>query len=124
MRVSGSLLLAICLVLLAVSAWIASTANDWWQVWVYVGISGLVFGAVYPLRALVTSERYAGAYFGRVIGIQAFFVAVARAAGPASIAAIGTDRAGYETGFTTAAVVLVIAAVACWYVMRPSAIVG
>ena len=117
-RAGGNLLLAICLALLAASAIIASSAEAWWQVWLYVGLNGLVFGAVYPLRALATSERFAGPFFGRIIGIQAFFVAVGRALGPAIVALIGTDRTGYETGFRIAATVLVIAAVAGWLAMR------
>ncbi len=119
-RTSSRVLLTICLCLLAVSALIASAANEWWQVWLYVGLNGVVFGAVYPLRALVTSERFAGPFFGRVIGIQAFFVALGRAVGPAVIAGIGTDRASYETGFRLAAIVLIVAALACYWTMRPA----
>ncbi|MFN0148618.1 MAG: MFS transporter [Dehalococcoidia bacterium] len=117
-RAGGNALLAVCLVLLAASAIIASSAQAWWQVWVYVGLNGLVFGAVYPLRALATSEGFAGPFFGRIIGIQALFVAVGRALGPAAIALIGTDRAGYETGFRMAALVLLVAALAGWWAMR------
>jgi MFS family permease len=117
-RASGTTLLAICLVLLGVAAWIASMAADWWQVWVYVAVFGLVFGAVYPLRALVMSERFAGAYFGRVIGLQALFVAIARAAGPVAVTAFGTSQAGYERAFTVAAAALFLSALVTWLVMR------
>lgn len=117
-RASGTTLLAVCLALLGVAAWIASEAGEWWQVWVYVGVYGLVFGAVYPLRALVMSERFAGAYFGRVIGLQALFVAVARAAGPVAITLFGTSEAGYRVAFTISGVVLLICAVLTWVVMR------
>ncbi len=117
-RASSATLLAVCLSLLGVAAWIASRAGEWWQVWVYVGVFGLVFGAVYPLRALVMSERFAGPYFGRVIGLQALFVAVARAAGPVAVSAFGTDSDGYHLAFTVAAVVLIGTGAVTWLIMR------
>ncbi len=117
-RAGSSALLAGCLALHAVSAVIASGAGQWWQVWLYVGVFGTVFGAVYPLRALVASEQFAGPFFGRIIGLQALTVALGRAAGPAAIAVIGTDRAGYATGFQIAAGVLVVSAAVVWLSMR------
>jgi MFS family permease len=119
-RVSSSWLLAGCLVLLGVAALIASRAGEWWQVWVYIAVFGLVFGAVYPLRALVMAEGFAGPYFGRVIGLQALFVALARAAGPVSLAAVGTDAGSYELGFRLCAAVLLVSAVVTVAVGRPS----
>jgi len=117
-RAPSATLLAVCLALLGVAAWIASRAGDWWQVWVYVGVFGLVFGAVYPLRALVMSERFSGPYFGRVIGLQALFVAVARAAGPVAVGAFGTDSDGYQLAFSVAAAILVLTAAITWLLMR------
>jgi MFS family permease len=113
-RVSGSTLLALCQVVVAVAALVAATADEWWQVWVYVAVYGAVFGAVYPLRALAGSERFAGPYFGRLLGIQALLLAFGRAIGPVIIAAIGTDIAGYELGFQLAAMVIVVAALVGW----------
>lgn len=117
-RAPGAVLLAACLALLGVASLLASTAGEWWQVWLYIAVFGAVFGAVYPLRALVTAERFAGPYFGRVIGIQALFVAVGRAAGPVVIGAIGTSQAQYEFGFRAAAAVLFVAAAATWLTVR------
>jgi len=117
-RVSGSTLLAGCLVILAGSSVLASLTVSWWQVWLYVGVFGAVFGAVYPLRALAGSERFAGPYFGRLLGIQALLVAFGRAAGPLLIAVIGTDRAGYELGFRIAGAVLALSAIAGWVALR------
>jgi MFS family permease len=121
-RLPSAGLLAACFGLLACAALLASTASEWWQVWLYVAMFGAVFGAVYPLRALVVSERFAGPYFGRMIGLQALFVAAARALGPITIGLIGTSQAGYEVGFRLAAVVLVVMAVLTWIAVRgPSA---
>ncbi len=117
-RTPPAALLAICLMLLGVAAWIASAAGAWWQVWVYIAVFGAVFGAIYPLRALVTAERFAGPYFGRVIGIQALFVAGGRALGPIVIGLIGTSQRGYEVGFRLAAAALVLGAIASWWAMR------
>ena len=117
-RVSGSTLLAICLVILAGSSVLASITVSWWQVWLYVGVFGAVFGAVYPLRALAGSERFAGPYFGRLLGIQALLVAFGRALGPLVIAVIGTDRAGYELGFRAAGLILALSAIAGWVALR------
>ena len=117
-RLPGAAMLAGCFGLLAVAALLASVAGAWWQVWLYVGLFGVVFGAVYPLRALVTAERFAGPYFGRIIGLQALFVAGARAIGPVLIGLIGTSQAAYETGFRLAAGVLLGMAVLTWLSAR------
>lgn len=119
-RAPSVLLLAVCMALLGVAAWLASVSGAWWQVWVYIAVFGAVFGAVYPLRALVTSEQFAGPYFGRIIGLQALFVAAARALGPVAVSAVGTSQAAYETGFRICAVVLFVASVATWWSMRGS----
>jgi MFS family permease len=119
-RVASAGLLAACLGLLGVAALIASSAGQWWQVWLYVAVFGAVFGAIYPLRALVTSERFAGPYFGRLIGLQALFVAAGGAAGPILIGVIGTDRDAYRLGFQLAALVLFASAAGTWLSMRGS----
>ncbi|HET7737822.1 MAG TPA: MFS transporter [Tepidiformaceae bacterium] len=118
-RLSSALLLSSCFALLGLAAWIASSAVAWWQVWLYVAVYGSVFGAIYPLRGLVTSERFGGPYFGRLIGIQALMAAFARAIGPVVISLVGTDSASYMLGFRIAGTVLVLAAVATWLAMRP-----
>ena len=117
-RAPSAKLLAICFALLALAAWLASVAGEWWQVWVYIAVFGAVFGAVFPLRALVNSERFSGPYFGRIIGLQALFLAVAGALGPIVIGLIGTNQAAYETGFRLSAVVLLAMAVLTWWTMR------
>lgn len=117
-RAPSATLLAVCFGLLAVAAWLASSAGEWWQVWVYIAVFGAVFGAVFPLRALVNSERFAGPYFGRIMGLQALFLALAGASGPIVIGMIGTSQAGYETGFRVAAAVLAAMAVLTWWTMR------
>jgi MFS family permease len=113
-RISSPALLALCFTGVAGAALTTAVADSWWQVWVVVGLFGTVFGAIYPLRALVISERFAGPYFGRLIGLQALFVATGRAAGPAAIGLAGTSPPGYELGFRVAAAVLVASAAVTW----------
>lgn len=120
-RAPSIVLLGVCLALLGVAAWLASAAVAWWQVWLFVAVFGAVFGAIYPLRALVVAERFAGPYFGRLIGVQALFVALGRAAGPVAIAAIGTSKSSYELAFRVAAATLFVSAFATWAAMRRSA---
>ncbi len=117
-RMASGALLAWCLGLLAVAAFIASQADAWWEVWAYVVIFGAVFGAVYPLRALVVSERFAGPYFGRLIGVQALFITFGRAAGPVAMGAFGTDQHSYAIGFQVAAAVLFLSALTIWFAAR------
>ncbi len=113
-RVSSPAMLAVCFAGVAGAAATATVAGAWWQVWVVVGLFGTVFGAIYPLRALVTSERFAGPYFGRLIGLQALFVAAGRAAGPAAIGLASTSPAGYELAFRGAAAALLASAAVTW----------
>lgn len=111
-RVPAAPLLAACLGALALAALLASVAANWWQVIVYVTLFGAVFGAVYPLRALVTGRWAADSHFGRLMGIQALFVNTGRAAGPAIIALIGTSESRYQAGFVFAAALLLVSGVA------------
>ena len=59
-RFGSAGLLGLVLALVGLAAAVGSIAGEWWQVWVYVGVFGLVFGAVYPLRALVVLCSVAG----------------------------------------------------------------
>jgi len=117
-RAPSAILLGICLALLGAAAWIAASADAWWQVWLYVGVFGVVFGSVYPLRALAVSERFSGPYFGRIIGIQALFVAFGRALGPLTIGLIGTEESSYQLGFRLAGAALFVSALATWLALR------
>jgi MFS family permease len=120
-RTGAGLLLAACTAALGVAALVASIADAWWQVWLYVALFGTVFGAVYPLRALALSERFAGPYFGRLIGLQALFVAAARALGPALVGLSASDSAAYALAFQVAAVALFLSAIATWLTTRSPA---
>ena len=117
-RTGAGLLLALSTAALGIAALVASIADEWWQVWVYVGLFGVVFGGIYPLRALAVSERFSGPYFGRVIGLQALFVAAARAVGPALVGLSADTTKGYSLAFQIAAIALFVSAVATWATTR------
>jgi MFS family permease len=117
-RTGAGILLALSTAALGVAALVASVASQWWQVWAYVALFGVVFGGIYPLRALALSERFSGPYFGRVIGLQALLVAVARAIGPALVGLSAGSTEGYSRAFQFAAVALFVSAVATWATTR------
>ncbi len=118
-RISATALLAASFAGLAAALLVASAATRWWHVWAYVGLFGVVFGAIYPLRALAVSQRFGGEQeFGRLLGLQALAFAVARAAGPAAFAAVGTTREAYELSYRSAAAVLLVASVSLFAIAR------
>ncbi|MFN0095998.1 MAG: MFS transporter [Dehalococcoidia bacterium] len=117
-RADAAVLLAGCLAALGGAAFLVANADAWWQVWAYILVFGTVFGAVYPLRALLTSERFPGEYFGRLLGTQALFIAVSRAAGPALIGWWAGDSANYGPAFRAAGIVLFLSALALWLTLR------
>lgn len=117
-RAPAASLLAVCIGLLAVAAALAGVAGQWWQVWAYVVVFGAVFGALYPLRALVTSERFAGEFYGRLLGTQALFLALSRATGPALIGLYLGWGGSYRTAFLAAAALLAGSAVAMLAALR------
>ncbi|OAI41138.1 hypothetical protein AYO38_04450 [bacterium SCGC AG-212-C10] len=117
-RAPTSALLPACVALLGLAAIIASIAGAWWQVWIYIIVFGAVFGALYPLRALATSERFSGEYYGRLLGTQALFVAVSRALGPAAIGAFVGAGGSYVFSFRVAAAILFASTIVIAAVLR------
>jgi len=69
-------------------------------VWLFVGLFGAGFGAITPARAALVAELYGATHYGRISGVLALPLAVARAAAPvgASLvyAAGGRRPAGYD----------------------------
>jgi MFS family permease len=69
-------------------------------VWLFVALFGAGFGAITPARAALVAELYGPAQYGRISGVLALALALARAAAPvgASLvyAAGGSGTAGYD----------------------------
>jgi MFS family permease len=69
-------------------------------VWLFVALFGAGFGAITPARAALIAELYGPAHYGRISGVLALVLAIARASAPvgASLvyAAGGSGAAGYD----------------------------
>ncbi|MFL5496684.1 MAG: MFS transporter [Gemmatimonadales bacterium] len=63
-----------CLMLL----WIRSTIG----VWIFVFLFGAGFGAITPARAALVAERFGPAHYGKIAGVLAFAVSLARSGAP------------------------------------------
>jgi MFS family permease len=70
------------LALLAVSALLLFEAGEWGLVYLYVALFGTVFGAMMPMRAVVMSQHFGGALYGRLMGLRVTILALATAGGP------------------------------------------
>jgi MFS family permease len=64
-----------------------------WRLYLYVGLSGIPFGAILPMRAVIMSRHFSGPHYGRLMGLQFSLLALATAGGP-FIAGILRDASG------------------------------
>jgi MFS family permease len=66
----------------------------------FVILFGAGFGAITPARAALVAERYGSAHYGRIAGVLAFAVSLARAGAPVGASwlyALGGGRThGYD----------------------------
>jgi MFS family permease len=109
-HVSPSRLAAGVFLVLGVSALVLLGAREWWRVYLYIALFGLVFGTVLPVRAVVMSRHFSGALYGRLMGLQAAILALATAGGP-FLAGLLRDLTGAYTLPWLAAVALLALAV-------------
>jgi MFS family permease len=65
---------------LACLALLANRSTD--AVWVFVVLFGAGFGAITPARAALLAERYGPDHYGRIAGVLALVIALARATAP------------------------------------------
>jgi MFS family permease len=107
-RLPGATLLAGALALMGLATLPAIPAPQTWQLAAHFLVSGVVLGALLPLRAVVMADWYAGEWFGRLMGIQATLIAVARAGIPALTGLIHDRLGGYTNVMTVLAVLFVL----------------
>jgi MFS family permease len=97
-----------CLILL----WSHATIG----VWMFVILFGAGFGAITPARAALVAERYGPAHYGRIAGVLAFAVSLARAGAPVGASWLyawgGGRTQGYDAVIATLAVLCLGAAFA------------
>jgi MFS family permease len=113
-------LVAAIFAILAASGLILVGAQEWWRVYLYVGLYGLVFGSVLPTRAAVMSHYFSGALYGRLMGLQATILALATAGGP-FLAGLLRDATGtYTIPWLGAAALLLLAVPVILAVPQPA----
>jgi MFS family permease len=95
-RVPGTAILTGVLLVLALATAFALDGSLAWEMAVYFGLFGLVFGAALPLRAVIMSDWYAGRDYGAIMGLQAALIAVGRAAGPPLIGVLRDMTSSYR----------------------------
>lgn len=118
-RVSPPALAAATFGILGLSELVLLEAQGWWRVYLYVGLFGVAFGSVLPLRALVMSRRFGGVVYGRLMGLQQTGLALAMAAGPFAAGAL-RDATGSYFAPWLGAVVLFVTAVPAILAVRAS----
>jgi MFS family permease len=81
---------------LAIAAFLSSRGT--WAVWTFVVLFGAGFGAITPARAALLAELYGAADYGKISGVLALVLALARAAAPvgASLLYAAGGARGYD----------------------------
>jgi MFS family permease len=108
-RVGPSLLVSAVFAILAATALVVFEASQWWQVYLYVALFGVAFGAVLPMRAVVMSRHFGGELYGRLMGLQYAMLALAIAGGPALAGALRDLTGTYSAPWLGAAAMFVLA---------------
>ncbi|MGH8587629.1 MAG: MFS transporter, partial [Gammaproteobacteria bacterium] len=89
-----------CLALLATRATSA--------VWVFVLLFGAGFGAITPARAALVTELYGPTHYGKIAGVLAFVVSLARAAAPVGASWVYAVGGGPQHGYDVVVGVLFV----------------
>ncbi len=109
-RVRPSLVIAAIFFMLALSGVLMPGAGERLWLYLYVGLFGISFGAVLPMRAVIMGHHFSGPLYGRLMGLQAALLALATAGGPFA-AGILRDVSGSYALLTPAAIVLLLLAI-------------
>lgn len=78
---------------LGIAALLVGGGEGW--VWACVALFGAGFGAITPARAALVAEMYGPRDYGRISGVLAMWLAVARAAAPVGASVLYTIGGGY-----------------------------
>ncbi|MGH3087939.1 MAG: MFS transporter, partial [Rubrobacteraceae bacterium] len=105
-RVNPSLLTTFVFSLLAVSGLALVGASEWWRVYLYVALFGVVFGSALPLRAVTMARHFSGEVYGRLMGLQQTMMAPAMAGGPFLVGALRDLTGSYTLPWLGAATLL------------------
>lgn len=108
-RVNPSLLTALVFGLLAVSGVVLVGASEWWRVYIYIALFGVVFGSALPMRAVAMSRLFSGEAYGRLMGLQQTLMALAMAGGPFMIGALRDLTGSYTFPWLVVVALLALA---------------
>jgi MFS family permease len=89
-----------CLALLTMESTLA--------VWVFVLFFGVGFGAITPARAALVAELYGPAHYGKIAGVLAFVVSLARSAAPVGASWLYALGASSHNGYDVVLGVLLV----------------
>ncbi len=95
--------------MLAVSGLALVGAEEWWRIYVYVALFGVVFGSALPMRAMTMSRHFSGETYGRLMGLQQTMTAPAMAGGPFIVGALRDLTGSYTLPWIGAITLLVLA---------------
>ena len=109
-RVRPSFLIAAIFLMVALSILFLPGAEERWQLYLYVGLFGLSFGAVLPMRAVIMSHHFSGPLYGRLMGLQFALLGLATAGGPFA-AGILRDASGSYALLAPAVIVMLLLAI-------------
>ncbi len=110
-RINPSLLAALVFGLLAVSGLSLVGASDWWRVYLYVGLFGVVFGSALPMRAVVMARHFSGEVYGRLMGLQQTMLGFAMAGGPFLVGVLSDLTDSYTPPWLATVALLALATV-------------
>jgi MFS family permease len=109
-RVRPSFVIAAIFFMLILAAALLPGAEERWRLYLYVGLSGICFGAILPMRAVIMGRYFGGPLYGRLMGLQFALLALATAGGPLA-AGILRDASGSYALLPPVAIVLLLIAI-------------
>jgi len=109
-RVRPSFLIAAIFLMVALSILFLPGAEEWWQLYLYVGLFGLSFGAVLPMRAVIMGHHFGGPLYGRLMGLQFALLGLATAGGPFATGVL-RDASGSYALLPPAVIVMLLLAI-------------
>jgi MFS family permease len=108
-RVRPSFLIAAIFLMVALSVLFLPGAEERWQLYLYVGLFGLSFGAVLPMRAVIMGHHFGGPLYGRLMGLQFALLGLATAGGPFAAGVLRDTLGSYALLPPTVIVMLLLA---------------
>ena len=107
-RFSRSAVTAWIFALEAVAAAVFLASRSTWAVWAFAVLFGAGFGAITPARAAIVAELYGAADYGKISGVLALVLSLARAAAPVGASVLYAVAGGPRGGYDAVLVALIV----------------